>query len=259
MEWCAWKGHAKSPGFPGAVVHGSTEREVLHGCADGRPRCRRRRHSEWMPRAIAALLLGLLALASGPAPTRALPPSLVAEASWAWPVDAPYAVVRPFIAPATPYSAGHRGIDVRAAGGVVYAPAAGTVIFARVVVDRPVLSIRHADGVLSSYEPVESALVAGDAVQRGDVLGTVLPGHCASPCLHLGVRVDGEYVSPLLLLGGLPRSVLLPTRRGRSRPTREGIAAVAPATRTARRSGTSAMARSPCAPAAYRAVRRCTR
>jgi hypothetical protein len=26
------------------------------------------------------------------------------------------------------------------------------------------------------------------------------------------VRLDGEYVSPLLLLEGLPRSILLPTR-----------------------------------------------
>ena len=84
--------------------------------------------------------------------------------------------------------------------------------FAGVVVDRPVLSIDHGGGVISSYEPVLTTLVEGDVVTRGDVIGTVLPGHCASVCVHLGVRVDGQYVSPLRFLGGIPRAILLPTR-----------------------------------------------
>ena len=90
------------------------------------------------------------------------------------------------------------------------APADGVVHFAGFVVDRPVLSIEHADGVLSSFEPVQTDLVAGDRVTRGQVIGTLLPGHCASPCLHLGARVDGEYVNPLLFLGGVGWSVLYP-------------------------------------------------
>ena len=130
---------------------------------------------------------------------------------WGWPVDPPHEVVRPFIAPATRYAAGHRGIDV-AAAGAVYAPADGVVHFAGVVVDRPVLSIRHDGGLLSSYEPVETDLHAGDPVTRGQPIGTVLPGHCRSPCLHFGVRLDGEYVSPLKYIGRLERAVLLPTR-----------------------------------------------
>jgi murein DD-endopeptidase MepM/ murein hydrolase activator NlpD len=118
-----------------------------------------------------------------------------ATSNWAWPVAAPHPIVKPFIAPATPYAAGHRGIDIAATeGSAVTAPDEGVVYFAGVVVDRPVLSIRHADGVVSSYEPVESALPAGTA------------------CLHFGVRRYGEYVSPLNYLGGIPRSVLLPTR-----------------------------------------------
>ncbi len=139
-------------------------------------------------------------------------PLAVPGPSWAWPVAEPHAIVRPFVAPATPYAAGHRGIDVRAPGGTVFAPAAGVVHFAGVVVDRPVLSIRHPGGLISSYEPVETALTAGEAVRRGDVIGTVVAGHCASDCLHFGVRLDGEYVNPLKYLGGLPYSVLLPTR-----------------------------------------------
>lgn len=152
-----------------------------------------------------ALTFALLLLGAGP-PTSSTP-------RWDWPTAPPHVVIRPFIAPATPYSSGHRGIDIRAPEGVVLAPADGVVHFAGVVVDRPVLSIRHPGGLLSSYEPVESTLVAGDTVRRGDVIGTVLPGHCATTCLHFGVRLDGQYVSPLRYLGGIPASVLLPTRR----------------------------------------------
>lgn len=141
-------------------------------------------------------------------------PLAVPAPSWAWPVAAPHAIVRPYLAPATPYAPGHRGIDVRAPDGIVTAPAAGVVHFVGVVVDRPVLSIRHPDGLVSSYEPVESTLAAGDSVRRGEVIGTVGPGHCASPCLHFGVRLNGAYVNPLRYLGGLPYSVLLPTRPG---------------------------------------------
>ena len=80
------------------------------------------------------------------------------------------------------------------------------------VVDRPVLSIQHADGLVSSYEPVRSELPPGTPVRRGEAVGRLLPGHCASVCLHFGVRLHGQYVSPLNYLGGIPRSVLLPTR-----------------------------------------------
>ncbi len=137
---------------------------------------------------------------------------LLLTAPWAWPTDPPHSVVRPYVAPETPYSAGHRGVDLSAPTGTVYAPDDGVVHFAGTVVDRPVLSIEQSGGVITSFEPVETSLVAGDLVERGDVIGSVLPGHCASPCLHLGVRVHGEYASPLAWLGGVPPAVLLPTR-----------------------------------------------
>lgn len=144
-------------------------------------------------------------------------PATSAEASaadpqWRWPVDPPRSIARSFLAPATPYSSGHRGVDIRAPGSVVYAPAAGVVHFVGVVVDRPVLSIQHAGGLLSSYEPVQSSLSAGQVVHRGDVIGTLLPGHCSQQCLHFGVRLHGEYVNPLRFLGGVPWAVLLQTR-----------------------------------------------
>lgn len=84
--------------------------------------------------------------------------------------------------------------------------------FAGTVVDRPVLSIRHPGGLITSYEPVTSTLARGDAVTRGQVIGEVQEGHCLQPCLHFGVRLDGDYVSPLNYLSGIPRAILLPTR-----------------------------------------------
>lgn len=140
---------------------------------------------------------------------------------WVWPVDPPHVVVHPYRAPESAYGPGHRGIDLAAPSGVVYAPADGVVHFAGVVVDRPVLSIEQSGGVITSFEPVTTELVAGDAVERGQVVGAVLAGHCASVCLHFGVRVAGVYTSPLAWLGGLERAVLLPTRSGGERRMRE--------------------------------------
>jgi murein DD-endopeptidase MepM/ murein hydrolase activator NlpD len=134
---------------------------------------------------------------------------------WSWPTDPPHRVVTPYRAPASPWAPGHRGIDIAAApGSAVRAPAEGVVHFAGVVVDRPVLSIRHDGGLISSYEPVVASVARGDEVMRGQPIGEVQAGHCeGDACVHFGVRLDGEYVSPLLLLGGLERAVLLPVRR----------------------------------------------
>jgi murein DD-endopeptidase MepM/ murein hydrolase activator NlpD len=151
----------------------------------------------------------------GPRAAREAAPEtvLVARGTWAWPVTPPHPIARPFVAPATPYGAGHRGIDIRSGGVDVFAPESGIVSFVGSVAGRPVLAIRHPGGVVSSFEPVASTLTAGEAVSRGQLVGALLPGHCSSaPCLHFGVRLSGEYVSPLNFLGGIPRAVLLPTR-----------------------------------------------
>ncbi|MFF1572889.1 murein hydrolase activator EnvC family protein [Leifsonia sp. NPDC058292] len=138
----------------------------------------------------------------------------VPDRRWNWPLRPPV-VARGFEAPATPYAAGHRGIDLAAASGAaVAAPAAATVRFAGVVVDRPVLTLDHGSGVLSSYEPLASSLAVGETVSTGQPIGTVAAGgHCGTACLHIGVRVDGAYVSPLLFFDRVPRAVLLPLGR----------------------------------------------
>lgn len=135
----------------------------------------------------------------------------VRDRSWAWPVS-PVRIAVPYRAPETPYAAGHRGIDLVAApGDEVVAAEAGVVSYRGRVVDRPVLTIDHGNGVLSSIEPVASELPVGAIVERGAPVGVVdAGGHCDGACVHFGVRVDGDYVSPLRFLGGVPRAVLLP-------------------------------------------------
>ena len=157
---------------------------------------------------------------SAPAPARLVAGAVVegavvedaAAARWSWPVGPPQDVIRSFAAPASVFGAGHRGIDIGAQpGSLVRAPDDGVVSFAGVVVDRPVLSIQHAGDLLSSLEPVTTLVSVGDRVSAGQVVGVVATGaHCTDRCVHFGVRRHGQYISPLLFLGGITPAVLLP-------------------------------------------------
>lgn len=139
---------------------------------------------------------------------------LLASTSWLWPIGSAAEIVGPYAAPEHRYAAGHRGIDIAATPEApVLAPADGTVFFAGTVVDRPIVTIRLADGTLASVEPVVGSVSEGAAVVRGQEIGRVgSGGHCSERCVHLGVRVEGDYVSPLKFLGGIERAVLLPMR-----------------------------------------------
>jgi murein DD-endopeptidase MepM/ murein hydrolase activator NlpD len=147
---------------------------------------------------------------AGPAPA-ASPEAPVAL--WTLPVDGPSAVVRRFEPPPHPYGAGHRGVDLAAAVGTpVLAAGDGTVAFAGMVAGRPVVSIDHANGLRTTYEPVEPSVGAGQAVARGSPIGTLVAGHTgrpASACLHWGLRRGDTYLDPMLLLRP-PRIRLLP-------------------------------------------------
>ena len=121
-----------------------------------------------------------------------------------WPTGVPATVVENFDPPAIVWGHGHRGVDLAAAEGTqIRSAAAGTVAFAGMVAGRPVVSIDHADGIRTTYEPVEPTVGAGDTVDVGQVIGTLLPGHrsdgvCA---LHWGARTGPKtYINPLRLL-----------------------------------------------------------
>ncbi|MEU4687860.1 M23 family metallopeptidase [Actinoplanes sp. NPDC023714] len=135
-----------------------------------------------------------------------------APAPFRWPVAAPQ-VVRRFDPPPERWLAGHRGVDLASRpSAAVRASGAGTVVFAGRVAGRGVVSVAHAGGLRTTYQPVTASVALGDRVAAGDPIGVVEIGHpgCPAPvCLHWGLRRDDDYLDPLALLG-LGRVRLLP-------------------------------------------------
>jgi murein DD-endopeptidase MepM/ murein hydrolase activator NlpD len=179
------------------------------------------------PALVALLLLAAAATAPSTAPAAGAPaapvsfsaPPSPSAGSWSWPLTPRPAALRAFDPPDKPWLSGHRGVDLKSAsdGGPVTAPESGTVSFVGVVVDRPVITVDHGNGLRSSFEPVASTLAKGDAVAKGEILGTLLVGHCGpTPCVHWGVRRGDEYVNPLEFVLDLRPSVLLPLDGGPS-------------------------------------------
>ncbi|MEU9202529.1 M23 family metallopeptidase [Streptomyces sp. NPDC048332] len=188
------------------------------------------------------LLLGLLAMGSGELYARAAqrpPPGpagavgqVVAPgtadgraavpvepgAGRSWPLEGRPPVVRGWEPPATEYGRGHRGVDLGAGPGArVLAAAAGRVSFAGGVAGRGAVVIELAGTgdppLRTTYEPVRPVVAKGDEVVAGQVVAVLSAGasHCASGCLHWGLRRAKAYLDPLSLL---PPSLL---RRGPSR------------------------------------------
>jgi murein DD-endopeptidase MepM/ murein hydrolase activator NlpD len=135
--------------------------------------------------------------------------------SYQWPV-LPSQVLRRFDPPPEPWLAGHRGVDLGAsAGATVRAAGGGVVVWTGTLAGRGVVSIQHAGGLRTTYEPVTATVRAGDVVRAGDPIGSVEPGHPGCPqaaCLHWGLRRGDVYLDPLALLG-LGRVRLLPLGR----------------------------------------------
>nr|WP_239126696.1 M23 family metallopeptidase [Asanoa siamensis] len=121
------------------------------------------------------------------------------------PVEPPLRITRRFDGPPRPWMPGHRGVDLASApGATMYSAGAGEVVFAGPVAGRPVISVQHADGLRTTYEPVSPVVRPGDRVTAGDPIGVLEAGHPGCPaaaCLHWGLRRGMEYLDPLLLLG----------------------------------------------------------
>lgn len=136
---------------------------------------------------------------------------------WNPPLESPVRLVNQYRQPNSDYSAGHRGVDYLVQPGQpVMAPADGAVWFAGRVAQRPVLSLQHQGGLLTEFEPVCTDLSKGEAVFAGQQIGFVCPAntdyvpHCtAANCLHFSLRSQGQYLSPLIFIGGLNPSRLL--------------------------------------------------
>jgi len=130
-----------------------------------------------------------------------------ATSRWTWPLVGD--VIHGFARPPTEWAAGHRGIDIQALpGSEVRAPVAGLVTFVGPVAGRGIIVLRTLEDEDVTLEPVEPAVVLGDVVNAGDIVGFLRSGHLGGNSLHLGIRVTGEYVDPAPYLPLQPRIVV---------------------------------------------------
>lgn len=127
-----------------------------------------------------------------------------------WPLRPRPTVEKRFDKPEHDWLPGHRGVDLAGAPGQpVLAAGAGIVVYAGAVAGKPVVSIDHAGGLRTTYEPVDAEVPVGRRVTRGTRIGVLRAGHdecAAAACLHWGLRRDGarrgrpDYLNPLGLL-----------------------------------------------------------
>lgn len=128
-------------------------------------------------------------------------------ARFGWPLAPPHPVLRGFQLPSTPYGPGHRGVDLGGrVGEPVLAAGDGLVLYAGPLVDRSLVSIEHAGGLRTTYEPVSPVVKVGQTVRRGQIIGELMPGHPGCPataptvCLHWGAHRQAVYLNPLRLV-----------------------------------------------------------
>ncbi len=133
------------------------------------------------------------------------------------PVDAQ--VSDPFRAPRSAYGPGNRGLTYDLAPGTaVRAAAPGRVVFAGWVAGTQHVTIRHDDGLRTSYSFLESVGVRrGEEVGAGDAVGRAGPG------FHFGVRDGDIYLDPALLFGVVEVRVRLVPHQEALPPTDEGL------------------------------------
>lgn len=130
-----------------------------------------------------------------------------ASIDYDWPSGEEVPVLREFSVGPANWTVGHRGVDLAlAAGHPVRASADGTTIYAGRLNDRELVSIEHADGIRTTYEPIVPTVRRGQSVVRGEIIGHVDGTHCAPfSCLHWGAKRGSDgYLDPLSLLVTAP-------------------------------------------------------
>lgn len=151
---------------------------------------------------VGVLVAGASAVGGGGAGAAAEPSGV----DYAPPVDAP--VTDPFRPPPQPWLPGNRGLEYATAPGTaVRAAADGVVTFAGAVAGSLHVTVRHPDGIRTSYSYLSSIAVrAGAVVPRGTVVGR------SGGRLHVGARRGDTYIDPASLWGshGPPRVRLVP-------------------------------------------------
>lgn len=145
-------------------------------------------------------------------------PSISREALWLPVLLGDLEPHRKFRQPETNWGAGHRGVDYLVGDTeTLVSPTASIVQFAGLVFGRPVVVLRHADGLSSEVEPACLAkdIAVGQSLKAGEPFASVCfgskDGHCGGVCLHWGVRTATRgYLSPERFTGELALSKLQP-------------------------------------------------
>jgi murein DD-endopeptidase MepM/ murein hydrolase activator NlpD len=149
---------------------------------------------------LGVFMTGLSAAPSAEARAAGVRPS----SGFGWPLRPVPEVSRGFQPPSRPYGPGHRGADLTGrVGQPVLAAGDGVVLYAGPLADRGVVSVRHPNGLRTTYEPVDPVVRPGQLVRRGAPVGTLRSGHSGCPvaaCLHWGLLRDQRYLDPLLLV-----------------------------------------------------------
>jgi murein DD-endopeptidase MepM/ murein hydrolase activator NlpD len=144
------------------------------------------------------MVLGFLLLLAGPARAEPRP-------GFGWPLAGTPTVARGFEPPSSAYGPGHRGVDLTAVvGQPVLAAGPGRVTYAGLLAGRGVVTVTHAGGLRTTYEPVSPVVRVGASVSRGSVLGSLTSGHAScrlgNHCLHWGLLRGQTYLDPLSLV-----------------------------------------------------------
>ena len=150
-------------------------------------------NTENMRKIVIAVLTALTLLA--------FPPPAIAYVDPTTGAPGPGRVLRAFDKPEHNWLPGHRGVDMQLeVGDTVHAAGDGVVAFVGMVAGTPVLSIDHADGIRTTYQPVRARVAQGDRVHAGQEIGTLAPPTDGWPGLHWGAKRGKDYLNPLSLL-----------------------------------------------------------